>query len=121
MVKAVELLQERAGLRRGAAVRLVKRIPSAAGLGGGSSDAAAALAAANIAWNLGWSPAQLAELGTELGSDVPLFFLGDRLSVAGEENGVEAAGLAALNFVVVRPLPDCRQRRCWTCAGFPAR
>lgn len=106
VVRAVESLRERAGLDRGLTVRLIKRIPSAAGLGGGSSDAAAALAAANVAWNLGWSPTQLAELGAELGSDVPLFFAQGPAVCRGRGERVEAApGLAALNFVVVRP-PD---------------
>lgn len=73
VVRAVELLRERAGIAEGAEITLVKRIPAAAGLGGGSSDAAAALLAANAAWRLNWSPAQLAPLAAELGSDVPFF------------------------------------------------
>src|SRR5690606_22778255 len=60
--RAVELLRERAGIDRGIALSLTKRIPSLAGLGGGSSDAAAALLAANDLWELGWSRAQLAEV-----------------------------------------------------------
>ena len=65
----------RAGRSRSAARRfdLVKRIPAAAGLGGASSDAAAALVAANVAWQLDWPRERLAELAAELGSDVPFF------------------------------------------------
>src|SRR5690606_32084226 len=74
VVRALKLLRERSGASRGATVELVKRIPAAAGLAGGSSDAAAALAAANIAWELGWSDERLARLGAELGSDIPFFF-----------------------------------------------
>ena len=55
VMRAVELLRRRTGVCRGASLRLVKRIPAAAGLGGGSSDAAAALVAANLGWNLGLS------------------------------------------------------------------
>jgi 4-diphosphocytidyl-2-C-methyl-D-erythritol kinase len=85
-------------------MRLVKRIPSAAGLGGGSSDAAAALEAANLAWNLGWPDPQLAEIGAELGSDVPLFFAGGPAVCRGRgEKVAAAAGLGRLDFVVVRP------------------
>ena len=62
--------------RRVRACELVKRIPAAAGLGGASSDAAAAMAAANMAWNLGWSSDRLAELAASLGSDIPFFFGG---------------------------------------------
>ena len=74
VVRAVELLRRRAGVRTGARLHLVKRIPTAAGLGGGSSDAAAALVGANAVWRLGWSWQDLAHVGAELGSDVPLFF-----------------------------------------------
>lgn len=102
--RAAELLQRRAGVQRGARLRLVKRIPTEAGLGGGSSDAAAALWVANRGWNLGWSPAALAGLAAELGSDVPFFLAGGAAICRGRGERVEAVGLsAALNFVVVRP------------------
>jgi 4-diphosphocytidyl-2-C-methyl-D-erythritol kinase len=58
----------------GAKIWLRKRIPVAAGLGGGSSDAAATLAALNTLWKLGLSLPQLATLGARIGSDVPFFF-----------------------------------------------
>jgi len=104
VVRAVERLRQRAGVRRGARLRLVKRIPTAAGLGGGSSDAAAALAAANAGWQLGWSPGALQELGSELGSDVPLFFAGGPAVCRGRGERVEPMGyLPALDFVLVRP------------------
>jgi 4-diphosphocytidyl-2-C-methyl-D-erythritol kinase len=104
VVRAVELLRRRAGVRCGARLRLVKRIPTAAGLGGGSSDAAAALVAANMAWGLGWSRTRLARVAAELGSDVP-FFLGRGPAVCrGRGERVEPiAGLGALHFVVVHP------------------
>ncbi len=104
VVRAAELLRERAALQLGAAARLVKRIPSAAGLGGGSSDAAATLAAANAAWGLGWPSARLARLGAELGSDVPLFFAPGPAVCRGRGEKVEpTTGLGMLHFVVVRP------------------
>jgi 4-diphosphocytidyl-2-C-methyl-D-erythritol kinase len=102
--RAVELLGSRAGVRLGATVRLIKRIPSAAGLGGGSSDAAAALAAANELWRLGWPPRDLAELGAELGSDVPLFFSPGPAICRGRGERVEPIAPAGpLHFVVARP------------------
>jgi 4-diphosphocytidyl-2-C-methyl-D-erythritol kinase len=72
--RAATLLQQRTGCHRGAQIRLVKRIPLAAGLAGGSTDAAATLAGLNRLWQLGHTPAQLAALGAELGSDVAFFF-----------------------------------------------
>src|SRR5947209_6913376 len=71
IVRAAELLRRRTGCGRGAAVRLAKRIPMAAGLAGGSSDAAATLAGLNRLWRLGLTRGELAVLGAELGSDVP--------------------------------------------------
>ncbi len=104
VVRAVELLRRRAKIEAGAQLRLVKRIPAAAGLGGGSSDAAAALAAANVGWRLGWSRAQLAQVAAELGSDVPLFLVGGAVVCRGRGERVEpVADLGALHFVVVRP------------------
>jgi 4-diphosphocytidyl-2-C-methyl-D-erythritol kinase len=60
--------------QRGATIRLWKRIPMAAGLAVGSSDAAATLAGLNLLWRLGLSNDELARLGAELGSDVSFFF-----------------------------------------------
>ena len=102
--RAVELLRRRAGVTSGAKLRLLKRIPTAAGLGGGSSDAAAALAAANEGWNLHWPPAKLAELAAELGSDVPFFFAGGAAICRGRGERVEPVEPGGpLHFVVVRP------------------
>lgn len=59
---------------RGVRIRLQKRIPAGAGLGGGSSDAAATIFALDRFWQLGWSRERLANLGAQIGSDVPFFF-----------------------------------------------
>ncbi|MBY0522469.1 MAG: 4-(cytidine 5'-diphospho)-2-C-methyl-D-erythritol kinase [Gemmataceae bacterium] len=72
--RAAELLRKRTGSQRGARIGLNKRIPQAAGLAGGSSDAAAALDGLNRLWQLGLSRRELAALGAELGSDVAFFF-----------------------------------------------
>jgi 4-diphosphocytidyl-2-C-methyl-D-erythritol kinase len=74
VTRAAALLRRHTGCRRGAVIRLVKRIPLAAGLAGGSTDAAAALAGLNRLWRLGLTAPELVTLGAELGSDVPFFF-----------------------------------------------
>jgi 4-diphosphocytidyl-2-C-methyl-D-erythritol kinase len=74
VTRAALLLRRHTGCQQGADIQLVKRIPLAAGLAGGSSDAAAALAGLNGLWNLGRKAAELATLAAELGSDVPFFF-----------------------------------------------
>ena len=109
VVQAAELLRQRSGTTLGASIRLVKRIPAAAGLGGGSSDAAATLAVANIAWNLHWPAERLRALAAELGSDVP-FFVGSTGRGCGAAvcrgRGEEirpVTGLGQLHFVVVKP------------------
>ena len=75
VVRSALLVREETGSRRrGVRIWLRKRIPMAAGLGGGSSDAAATLAALNELWQLGLSLPELAGLGAQIGSDVPFFF-----------------------------------------------
>ncbi|HEU5320126.1 MAG TPA: 4-(cytidine 5'-diphospho)-2-C-methyl-D-erythritol kinase, partial [Methylomirabilota bacterium] len=75
-LRAATVLREASGSSRGVRIRLDKRIPVAAGLGGGSTDAAAVLVGLNRLWGLRWPVARLAELGTSLGMDVPFFLHG---------------------------------------------
>lgn len=72
--KAAVLLKEEASFKDGAKVTLKKEIPIAAGLGGGSSDAACALIGLNRLWGLGKEMDELTGFGERLGSDVPFFF-----------------------------------------------
>jgi 4-diphosphocytidyl-2-C-methyl-D-erythritol kinase len=74
--RAAELLQTTLRERRGAELSLVKRIPAAAGLGGGSSDAATTLVALNTLWGSRLRLHELAALAAQLGSDVPFFLRG---------------------------------------------
>ncbi len=124
VLRAVDLVRRQTGTKQGARLRLIKRIPTAAGLGGGSSDAAAALVAANLGWKLGLSVPELACMAAELGSDVPFFLHRGPAVCRGRGERIEPApGLGLMNFVVVRPpeglataavygsLPSGRSRR----------
>ena len=102
--RAVLLLKQRAGVAHGAHIRLIKRIPAASGLGGGSADAAAALVAANIGWELNWSQERLAKVAGELGSDVPFFLHSAWAVCRGRGEQIEPVDrLGVWHAVVVRP------------------
>jgi len=81
--KTAEALKTKTGYESGAVIELKKNIPSSAGLGGGSSDAAATLRGLNKLWNLKLSLAELAEIGASVGSDVPFFIYGSTCIVKG--------------------------------------
>ncbi len=83
VMQAARLILRRAGVRRGVSIHLRKEIPVGAGLGGGSSDAAAVLAGLNELLGLGFSLEELQTMGVELGSDVPFFLLGGRCRARG--------------------------------------
>jgi 4-diphosphocytidyl-2-C-methyl-D-erythritol kinase len=75
-VQAATALRKAAGITEGAEILIRKRIPVAAGLAGGSADAAATLVACNKLWGAGLRPAELSQLGAGLGSDVPFGLTG---------------------------------------------
>lgn len=82
-------------------IDLAKRIPMGAGLGGGSSDAAATILGINRLLNLDWSAARMAEVGQALGSDVPFFFQAPTAVAAGRGEQVRAIRLAGSRWVVL--------------------
>jgi 4-diphosphocytidyl-2-C-methyl-D-erythritol kinase len=75
-LRAARLLKQATGCAKGVRITLTKRLPTGAGLGGGSSDAATTLIALNELWQTGLSIPALAALGLELGADVPVFVHG---------------------------------------------
>ena len=83
MLAAARLLQRESGTPFGADLSIDKRVPWAAGLGGGSSDAASTLLALNRLWGLGWSRARLGGLAAQIGADVPFFIGGCNALVEG--------------------------------------
>ena len=76
VVRAARALAAAAGCRKGTRIRVTKRIPMGAGLGGGSADAAAVINGLNAMWNLNLPVERLCEIGAEVGSDVPALVLG---------------------------------------------
>lgn len=91
---------ELGGVEEGAEIELVKRIPAAAGLGGGSSDAAATLLALNALHRQHFAPEDLLQMAIELGSDVPFFLGGSPLALAWSRG----ERLLALPALPVRPV-----------------
>jgi 4-diphosphocytidyl-2-C-methyl-D-erythritol kinase len=102
-VRAAQLLKTRQGVRLGVHIDLIKRIPMGAGLGGGSSDAATVLLALNQLWSCGRSVSQLAELGLELGADVPVFVHGHSAWAEGRGEKLEAVVLGERYYVLIFP------------------
>lgn len=96
VIKAAHLLTNKAGISNPQPMHLkiVKRVPAAGGVAGGSADAAAALVALNEAWCLGFEKAQLQEFGAELGADVPFAILGG--TAIGTDSGIQLESLPAL-------------------------
>ena len=95
----------------GADIRLIKHIPPGAGLGGGSSDAAATLLAINRLWGLNLSAQRLAELAVKLGSDVPLFLNGPAVCVGGRGERVSETRVHAFHAVLFLPDLACHTGR----------
>ena len=104
VLKAASRLRDETGCTAGAAIRLTKRVPWAAGLGGGSSDAAAALVGLNELWKLGLSPAGLARIGAGIGSDVPFFLNGPAAWCTGRGELVSPVAVGRpFDLVLVKP------------------
>jgi 4-diphosphocytidyl-2-C-methyl-D-erythritol kinase len=102
-VRAARLLQHAAGVQLGANIHVHKRIPAGGGLGGGSSDAATVLRTLNTLWNLHWPLSRLAELGLELGSDVPVFVHGCNAFASGRGEVLTPVELPPRWFLIVHP------------------
>jgi len=93
MMRAAGALRRHTGVKAGAKLELTKNIPIGAGLGGGSSNAAATLVLLDVLWGLHLEPFELRELAAEIGSDVPFFLTGGLAFATGRGE-------------IIRPLPD---------------
>jgi len=99
----VDAAPESLGQASGVAIELHKHIPMQAGLGGGSSDAAAVLVALNRLWRVGLGVEELAGLGLKLGADVPIFVRGHAAWVEGIGERIEPADYPEQVFLVIKP------------------
>jgi len=101
VIRAALALAERAEIRGFAEFVLDKRTPTAAGLGGGSSDAAAALRALNALWGCSLDEGELREVGAGVGSDVPALLGDGPVLVSGRGEIVVSSAVAAFDLVLV--------------------
>lgn len=102
-VRAARALQAATGTTLGVHISLEKRIPSQAGMGGGSSDAASCLLALQRLWGLRLPPAKLMALALSLGADVPFFLCGSHAWVEGIGELITPITLPAARFLVIKP------------------
>lgn len=102
-LRAARLLQQASGSQHGVDIHIDKRLPSGAGMGGGSSDAASTLLALNRLWNLNWPLARMLELGLRLGADVPFFLGGRHAFVEGIGEILHPLDLPVQHFAVLKP------------------
>lgn len=102
-LRAARALQQASGCALGVDIHIDKRLPSGAGMGGGSSDAASTLLALNRLWGLNWPRSRLLPLGLSLGADVPFFIGGHNAFVEGIGERLHPLALPPLDFMVVKP------------------
>ncbi len=114
--KAALALKEYTGYPGGASILLDKRIPSQAGLGGGSADAAAVLLGLNRLWNLGFSIHELGNIGVRLGADVPCCLRGGLTRVRGiGEQVTPLPGAQVWHLVILKPTGGLSTKEVFTC------
>jgi 4-diphosphocytidyl-2-C-methyl-D-erythritol kinase len=117
VLKAARLLADRAGVAPRVALRLTKRIPVAAGLGGGSADAAATLKALIELWRVALPAEELFDLAAQLGADVPMCFAGRAALASGVGEQLAPApslppcAILLVNPRVALPTPDVFKAR----------
>ena len=105
IVRAARLLQQHTAVSLGCRIWLQKILPMGGGIGGGSSNAATTLLVLNQLWKTGLSHQQLAELGLQLGADVPIFIHGETAFAEGVGEKIIPAKLKEQWYLVV--FPNC--------------
>src|SRR5574337_544804 len=99
--RAADLLLRHSGIHGGVSIQIEKHIPVAGGMGGGSSNAAATLWGLNLLYDLGWPREELTGLGSQLGSDVPLFFCRGAAFIRGRGERVEELAAPTPRWLVI--------------------
>jgi 4-diphosphocytidyl-2-C-methyl-D-erythritol kinase len=119
--RAAAALRKRYAIDRGVKIRLYKRIPSEAGLGGGSSDAAATLLALTDLWNLNLSAIELGEIAAQLGADVPFFLAGGAARATGRgEQIAPHDDVPKQHLLVIKPNASISTRSAYDALNAPA-
>lgn len=95
--QAASIVKKRYGINKGILIRITKNIPVAAGLGGGSTDCAAALRGMDRLWQLDLTMPELIDIGMEVGTDVPYCIYGTTAFISGKGEKVTP----------LRPMPQC--------------
>jgi len=103
VVRSARALQQKSGTKQGVDIRVIKRIPVGAGLGGGSSDAAATLHALNRLWKLNLDVDQLADIGLSLGADVPVFVHGFAAFAEGVGERLQPVSIDECWYLLITP------------------
>ncbi|WP_308026106.1 4-(cytidine 5'-diphospho)-2-C-methyl-D-erythritol kinase [Neisseria mucosa] len=101
--RAASLLQKHTNSKLGVEIWLDKKIPTGAGLGGGSSDAATTLTVLNHWWECGLSRQQLIDLGVTLGADIPFFLFGKNAFAKGIGEQLSPIDIPKQWYVVIKP------------------
>lgn len=103
VVRAARVFKSSSGSPLGAHIGIEKYIPTQAGMGGGSSDAASTLLALNRLWKINYPLEKLTQIGLQLGADVPFFLQGHNAWVEGIGDKISPIGLPPGRFLVLKP------------------
>ena len=121
IVRGAQTLKDRYSVGEGVRIHLEKRIPTRAGLGGASSNAAVSLLALRRLWNIQATAEELAEIASSLGADVPFFLLGGCVSATG--TGTTVATLAddeTAHVIIIHPLASVSTADAYKALNSPA-
>ena len=118
MVGAAKVLQRATGCTQGVHMSIEKSIPSEAGMGGGSSDAAATLLALNRLWQLKLPLSSLLQIGLRLGADVPFFLQGRNAWVEGVGEKITPIHVPPARFLVAKPPAGLETARIFQADGL---